>query len=150
MRLRQISRALQGYDRELFVAPSVKGVPCVFRKTRAAESYDFDGTVVHRIVIRPHLVFALTDNWTVFGRPVDWGIEPILARLKEMDLHNRDVAGELIDSYEKAEKSKERGLRNDAEAFFADHRREFARATDGINTSLIKSDLNRRKSHGNH
>jgi hypothetical protein len=79
---------------------------------------------------------------------VDWGIEPILARLKEMDLHNRDVVGDLIRDYEKREQAKARHMRSENEAFFSHNHKRFARATSDINTALIKSDLNRSNKNG--
>lgn len=34
---------------------------------------------------KEHFVFALTSDWTLKGTPVDWGIEPLLSKLKESD-----------------------------------------------------------------
>ena len=145
-RLEWISRAIRNYDRELYAGLSSDGIPCVFRKTKAYERYELDDCVILKLSTRPFLVLALTDNWNVNGRPVDIGIERILARLNEIDLHKRDVLADLEKDYEKSEKAQERHRMNETEAFFSEHRKQFARATDGINTSQIKSDKNRRLS----
>lgn len=98
-----------------------------------------------KYVNRPHLVFALTDNWSVKGTPVEWGIEPIIAKLKECDSYQRNIVEDLIKSYEKADRAKQREFRNNAEAFFSHERKRFAQAMDGINTSQIKSDKNNKR-----
>ena len=93
----------------------------------------------------PHYVFSLTEDWSLQGRPVEWGILPIIERLKAIDLWNNGVTAEdVIQNYEeKAEKGK-RHLRNNIEAFMSDFRRGFAKATDSVNTSLLpKTDLRR-------
>ena len=59
-RLRFISQAVKGYDKELYAGLSSDGVPCIFRRTVAVERYDLDGCTIFKVVNQPHFVFAVT------------------------------------------------------------------------------------------
>ena len=93
----------------------------------------------------PYYVFSLTDNWTLTGKPVEWGSEPILARLKAMDLWNNGIGLEqAIEHNTKLEESKERDRKNSIESFLLDFRRQFAKTFDGVNTANLKK-IDKRK-----
>jgi len=97
----------------------------------------------------PHYVFSLTDNWTLTGKPVEWGSEPILARLKAMDLWNSGVGlEEMFEHNDKVELSKERARKNNIESFLLDFRRQFAKTFDGVNTANLKK-IDKRKEQEN-
>lgn len=81
---------------------------------------------------------ALTHNWQKAGTPVDWGLEPISARLREMDLHNRDIASELIRGYEKDDSLRDKRRRSKDEDFLREFRPQFARAFNDVNTSGLR------------
>lgn len=94
----------------------------------------------------PHLVFSLTDNWTMHGSPREWGIEVVLSRLRAMDLWRDDgVIRRLEQDYAKTEESDKRASRNNIESFLLEFRRDFAKATNHINTSLLPNVDARRK-----
>ena len=137
MRLQRLTTVVKSYDRKLYV-DLIQGKPCVCRETVNPEVFDVDGTTVVNFNKSPYLVFPLTDNWNMTGTPVEWGIEPILARLKAMDLWNRDIAKDLIESYEKKSEEKDRDRRNNTESFLYEFRSQFAHATKDINTSTLK------------
>jgi hypothetical protein len=145
MRLDWITRGIRHYDRELYAGLSLHGVPCIFRRTKTVERHEVDECVIFKIIDQPHFVFALTDTWTIKGTPVDWGLEPILARLKECDLHKRDIAKEIEEQDAKVEQAKSRALRNDAEAFFSDERRRMAKSWNDLNLATVKSDKHHRR-----
>ena len=67
-----------------------------------------------------------------------WGVLPVLQRLREIDGWNRDVLKEVRDHNEKYEESKSRDFRNNAEAFFSDHRDHFKKAWSDLNTSTVE------------
>lgn len=72
----------------------------------------------------------------------------MLARLQALDLWaNGITADDVIEQHEKWEKSKEKDLRNNIESFLGDFRRQFAKATDGINTSNLKKLYRKENSH---
>lgn len=146
-----ITKAIKLHDRELYCERSGEGKLCVYRKGQRVESFrlDDDGTgadesVLHFLRPTPHFVFALTENWRMASEPRDWGLEPILARIKAHDLWNRDVAGDAIEQELKESASLERERQNTIESFLLDYRRQFAKAFDGVNTSTLAKKDSRR------
>lgn len=145
MRETRITRAIQRYDRELFCERDYKGRFAIFRRDFGHDDCWLDeSTCIHVLVERPQLVMHLTDNWGANGLPVDWGIDPILFRLKEIDGHSRDLMHELEASQRKNEESKDRKLASETEAFVKDWRKDFAKATSDINTSSMEKKDSRR------
>lgn len=86
----------------------------------------------------PHLIFCLTEDWSPRTEPVPWGAMPIRERLRAIDVWTRGEK-EYFDEFEKQDikvaETKERDFRNTTEAFLKDFRRQFAKATDDINTA---------------
>lgn len=125
-RTKEVNRVVKGFDSELFAKREMNGAIHIYRwKPFSSTHYD--------------LVFALTDNWTVKGTPREWGLEVILARLRALDLWQEETAlDRMHQGYADQEKADNRTLRNNVESFLKDFRRQFARATDGINTSTME------------
>lgn len=140
----QITRALQGYDTELYAQKGYEGRIDIFRKVYRYETHDCGEFFLTRSVEEPYRVFSLTDTWTPWGNPVEWGIEPILARLRSIDLWKRDVGSETIASNNKIKESKDRSRKNDLEAFLYDNKRVFQRAFNDVNTSSLDKRTDRR------
>jgi|SRR6478736_4000729 len=140
-RAKTLTRHLKAHDRKLY-----------------AVNYKFDRIDIYREsefnCNPPHFLFPLTDDWTVNGRPVEWGIEVIMARIKAHDLWRDDsFVEQLLQSYEKRAESRERDRKNNLEAFLYDYRSVFQKATDGVNTSSLAKLDRRRKddlTHANH
>jgi hypothetical protein len=145
----EINRIVQNYDRELVAQRDFKGTMCVWRKANKFEAFEFEG--IKYLYARPHLnlVFALTDNWTQKGRPVEWGLEPILNRLKSIDVwRDPDFAENLIAQYEKDAQSQKRQMKNTVESFLIDYRRQFAKTFGDVNTSTLEKTDKRRIKDG--
>lgn len=125
-RLKEINRALKAFDSELTAKSQEPPRIDVFRQGRHKDS-------------PPFYIFSLTDNWGLRGKPVPWGIEPILARLKAIDLWNQGTStvDAILAEQEKYAASKDRERKNTLESFLYDIRRDFAKATNDINTSLM-------------
>lgn len=136
-RLKSINRHIKQLDPELFAASHKAPRIDVYRQSTMKLG-------------PPYLVFSLTEDWTVSTAPVEWGIEPIMARLKAIDLWNNGETVETLNEHnESVRKSKRRDLRNNIESFFGEFRRQFAKATNEINTSLLpKTYLERKKENG--
>jgi len=135
-----ITSYIRRFDSLLFCEKSGDGKLCIYRKGQRIESYDVDGVVIHFVRPAPYLVLALTDTWNLHGKSRDWGIEPILRRLRECDLWSRDLAKESIESIEAHNASKDREVDNHIESYLKDIRKPFARATDDLVVgSLIKN-----------
>jgi hypothetical protein len=125
-RARTLTKHLKEHDSKLYATNSKDDRIDIYRKSELGCN-------------PPHFLFPLTNDWTVAGRPVEWGIEVVIARIKAHDLWRDDsMAERLIESYEQAEASKERARKNNMESFLYDYRKTFAKATDGVNTSLLK------------
>lgn len=94
----------------------------------------------------PFFIFALTEDWSAKAPPRDWGIEVVLNRIIGLDLwKNETVVDRFIKEYEKREESERRSVRNDIESFLLDFRKDFARATNHINTSCLPKTEARRQ-----
>ena len=137
-RLTKVTKAVTAHDRDLYASRDAKGVIHIYRRGYRYLPFDLDGQTLLVSCPNPFRVFSLTDNWTISGKPVEWGIEPIIARLKAIDIWNRpEILNQPFDQDLQDEKSLKRDLRNTAESFFKENRREFARAFNDINTSSI-------------
>lgn len=149
MREDKITRAIKFHDRELYCARNKQDIMCIYREIISYEKY-FLGEKEWLLFSKssPYFVFALTHNWKTNGRPVDWGIEPIMARLKAMDLWRRDVAEDLIREYEKDEASLVRDRDNSMESFLYEFRDQFKKTFSDVNTSNLSKINNKEKLNG--
>ena len=130
-RLRDLNNELKKYDRQLYVDRDLSGKLHIYRR-KSSISNDY--------------VFSLTEDWTTRGAPANWGVLPILNRLRAMDLQSHpDIFKELEDAYNKSKESKQRDTRNNVESFLLDFRRQFAKATNEINTGTLEK-IDRRRS----
>ena len=137
-----LTKHLRAYDRELYAS-------CEKHPLRD----DKVMYVLRRNRVRPHephFIFALTQDWSPKGRPVEWGIEVVMNRIKAMDLwKDETIVDRVIRDGEKIEESEKREARNTIESFLKDFRREFAKGTNHINTSLLnKYDKRRERDYG--
>lgn len=144
-RAERITEMLKLHDSMLYCERNKEGKLCVYRKGTRWEHYQIGDIEYAFARPAPHFIFAITDNWKTTGVPVEWGLLPILNRIKAIDLWNRDLAEEVIQQTEKQNESAQRDLANSTESFLKDFRRQFARATNDINTSNLdkKRDLRR-------
>jgi hypothetical protein len=137
-RVERISSAVQSHDWKLYCAKDIAGKLCIFRKSQRVETFYLDDTtVIHSVRPAPHFVMALTHNWKANGIPVDWGLEPILARVKSLDLWNRDIVSDLEVQEEKHLESCERDRKNKTEDFLHEFRSDFKRTFSDVNTSTL-------------
>ena len=137
-KVESLTRNLKRYDSQLYAEKDESNnVISIYRKRVRYEVCAWDGG--HLLYSKPDrfLIFSLTENWKSNGVPTDWGIEPVMARIKAMDLWNRDIASDLTKSYEKRKESEKRNQDNNIESFLYDYRSQFAKATNDINTSTL-------------
>ncbi len=148
MRAQAINRELKYLDKELYAVKADTGLVHIFRKGVRWESFDFGNDRLSFSRPSPHHILTLTHNWSASGRPVEWGIEPLLARLKEIDNHNHDVLARIWEENEKKESLRKRAKSNDLKAMAYDVRRDFAKSVNEVNTStLAKTELRRKKDY---
>lgn len=132
-----LTRHLKQYDRDLFasleVHPELSDKVIYVCRHNAARPHE------------PYFIFALTDDWTAKGKPRDWGIEVVMNRIRAIDLwKNETVVDRLMKDYTKQAESDDRAMRNSMESFLYEFRRDFAKATNHINTANLGKLDNRR------
>lgn len=130
-RAKEMNRAVKNYDSCLYVQENPDGRLDLYRQNRDKTS-------------PPHFVFSLTDSWTPTGRPIDYGVEPVLNRLRAHDLWRDDrFVEEWIKEHEKSVESAERSRRNSVEDFLYDFRNQFHRTFNDVNTSNMDKTIYR-------
>ncbi len=145
-RVERINKVIKYHDPKLFCLKDSDGKLSLYRKNWKWEPYKVGDDVIHFARPDHFFICSLTHNWKAAGSPVDWGLVPIVERLKAMDLWNRDIAGEVIEQEEKHSEMMSRERQSKNEDFLKEFRPQFARATSDINTStLAKKDLRKIK-----
>lgn len=135
-RVREISRAVKAHDSCLYAQETKPGRIDIYRKSQFGCQ-------------PPNFIFSLTDDWSPKGRPVPYGSEVVLNRLKALDLWRDDTFVERwIEDHEKIEKSKERSFHNTIESFLYDFRSQFHKATSDINTAGMKKIHRKERDYG--
>lgn len=147
----EMTKHLKAHDADLVCRRSgLDGPYCILQKSTTWDSYQFGAASLTYSRPTYNLVFALTDTWTKQGKPRDWGIEPVIQRIKEHRFERHaEQFQELMKADAKAKESSAREQSNKSEAFLRDFRRQFAKATNDINTSTLEKVDLRRKKHGN-
>jgi hypothetical protein len=160
-RVESITRSLKRFDRDLYAQWAfakrkrkdyveglhkdpytyIKQIHIMRKVTRVEMFWLDDETKLFATKQMGDIVFALTDNWSITGEPVEMGIELIMARIKACDMWNRGFQSiiEEIDKQElKADESKARDFHNTVESFLYDFRSAFKESTKDINTSQMR------------
>jgi len=128
-----INRVAKGHDKDLSATRSHLGMVVINRRaTVGAPSQQ---------------VFALTDNWTVNGKPREWGAEVVLQRLKQHDMAtNIRFMAELDAREERLAEQKQRDLENKNEAWAYENHKMFKDAfKDTLTHGMDMSDRRRRR-----
>lgn len=134
-RTREVDRLVGLYDRDLFARRESNGVIHIYRKT-------------HRSSFPCDFVCALTENWQPNSPARDWGLEVLHNRLMAMDLWKDETVIDRVNkAAEKRHEDEQRDFSNNVESFLYDFRRQFARATNDINTSSL-SKMDKRAAKG--
>ncbi len=143
-RSKRISSVIKTHDRELYCEMR-EGKLCIMRKSARIEAYDVNGTTIHFVRSAPFFIFALTEDWRFDSEPRDWGLEPILHKIRSHDLWSRDLAGECLKQTEKMTEVRARERSNNNEAFLKDYRRQFAKTFDDVNTGSMDKTKDKRR-----
>lgn len=132
-RVIRVNQEVRKYDRDLFAYRGGNGAILILRKANRLDASDYNQSLPNLASLNPQLVLALTDNWRVDGVPCDQGLEPIMDRIKFMDLWSKEgVLEKLRKNREAEEDNRKRTFRNNVGAMAADMRSEFARATNNL------------------
>lgn len=142
-RLNKLEKALRKHDHKLRVKRSHTGKVQVFRLTKRCEWVSVDNIKVGFLLDSFDYVLSLTDDWSANGNSVEWGVEPVLARLKAIDLwSNENFMEEFLKQDKEVEESKKRDFHNNTEAFLYDFRNQFKKTFNDVNTAnMSKTDI---------
>lgn len=130
-RVKLLNKRVREYDRDLFLRRDGGGTIHLYRKKPIVFWYKWEGERLGAVVVKEQYIMSLTDNWYHEGTPVDWGTEPLLRRIREIDGWGQgDEYQEFCKRRESKERDHVRMRRNEWRALAADSRREFAKATN--------------------
>lgn len=147
LEVRRLTSELRKHDKNLFIKTNRNGVRIVYEMGKIVEYFDYEGMKLGVVRSNPKFVFALTDNWTINGRPVEWGLMPLLDKLRESDMAlNHTLIQDLEKQDEEIEQSKKRDRMNQTEAFLYDFRNQFKKTFSDYNVSTLdKRDKRKQK-----
>lgn len=142
----RMTAELRKHDKRLYASRNPVGLVLILRKPDRLEASDYNQSEPDTKDLNTQLILALTDNWTVNGKPVEWGIEPVMSRIHEMDSwRDPEMTQKMRKGREREQEAKERAQKSLIRETALDMRREFAKATNDINTSTLEKVDNRRK-----
>lgn len=130
----RITKAVQEYKKELFCKKGDDAKYHIYQKSPLRDE-------------PARYVCSLTHNWNAHGEPVDWGIEPLKARIKAIDLcadGGHKFWEEILKGYDDLEASKERDRKNTIESNLYEMHSVFKKGLGDINTAnMAKIDKRR-------
>jgi hypothetical protein len=148
--IKRLTEELKKHDPNLYALKTNSGMRQVWRK---AEKWDaaYSGTEEEAPSSSPtQFILALTEDWTLKGKAVEWGIEPVMHKILEMDSWRDDsILFNLRRERERQKELRDRERKNEMKARAYDMRRDFAKATNEINTSTLEKVDHRRNYDGN-
>ena len=134
--VRKLTRELRKFDSKLYAIKGSDGKTFVMREGKRYDFLKLDDNIIIRYPVNDdYMVFPLTDNWSLSGKPVSWSYFNVIQHLREIDTWNRDVFTEVVEHNEKVKASRERDFTNNTEAFLSDNYRAFQREFADIRTS---------------
>ncbi len=147
-RVRILNKHLKSYDWQL-VSMRLGDRINVYRYNTYWEPFEWQNKKYLYAKKVPQFILSLSENWLADGKPVDWGIEPLMRKIREMDQWRDDSMYEnLTKQRERFKELKEREFKNNVKALAYDMRRDFAQATNDINTSTLEKTDKRRLKDG--
>lgn len=150
-RERRITQELKKHDSSLYAKTNRFGITQVFKKYSSLVPYEIDGKKVYCLEPNDLYIFSLTVDWTPKSPVADWGLEPLMRKLRSIDAWNKDSEVHQINKMnEKVDESKARHMKNESEAFASDVLYPAFKKTMGdINTANLNKIDKRRIKDGN-
>lgn len=149
-RAKRITAVVSAYDSTLFAIRTVNGMLQIHRKMDKLKVSNHYQTALLPGEYHPQFILALTDTWKLTGKPVDWGIEPIMAQIRSMDAWAKeDLYSDMCKRRARENELKDQHFKSEVRASADELRRDFAQATNDINTSTLEK-VDRRRKNGNH
>lgn len=146
--LLRFDNLVKRFDPDLEVRRSIHGVLQVCQKKRRWDAFEIDGVVIQYAFDDLTPVFGLTKNWSAFGEAVEWGYEPVFAKLNEISLDRRDeLRRELEKERERLSESKAKDRMNKFEGIADETRAIYKEVFKDINTSQMDKKLDPRRKY---
>lgn len=138
-----LTKHVKNYDPDLFVKRSENGMFILLRKKTRLDQFEFQGVKYLYTKHEPQEILALTDNWTTKGKPVDVGIDKLLARIQQLDGWSREnFIDERIKGYEELHDQEKKARENEWEAKAYEARDHIKKIAEDYNlSSLDKTDF---------
>lgn len=138
---------LKKYDRNLYCRLEPDGYFKIYQKSKRVVHYDVDGVTIGFAIPDDKFICPLSDNWSMRGRPVEWGLLPLMQKIRSMDAMNKDAEMyKWKEQEDRIQAQKEKQLKNNAEAFASDFRASFAKEhAYTLTHNLEKTDKRRLK-----
>lgn len=145
----RLTGTVQRHDEKLFVKKDDFGRMVVWREGFDLITYNVDGSIIHCLSPSPRFIMALTENWSLSGEPCEWGVEPLLERLKAIDSWNLQsfVNAEMEGLNERSDESRRRSMNNKLEAAAYESYGVFKKTFADINTANMNK-IEKRKLKG--
>lgn len=129
----RIEQTLKSYDPELFLNKDYKGRLQVMRNGKTYQSHNAGDFEIQVLTPSPHYIMSLTSDWSPKGEPVDWGLEPLLRRLQEIDDWGSESSFErMLAQNERKNQLKERAMKGLTEDVAKEWRKDFIKHTGDI------------------
>lgn len=144
----RLTKIVKRYDAKLYVEKNYKGIYQVLRQSYQHHPYYCDGAVIYGLVKAPHFIMALTHNWTASGEPCDWGIDPILKRLADIDVWSeKSFVNQGLEKHnKKVDESQRRDINNKIEDAVYESHATFKKTFADTNTAnMAKIDKRKKK-----
>lgn len=149
-RVETLTHYVRQIDRDLYCMKE-GDVVLLCRKATVWEDFHVDGSRVLYSRQVPQVVFALTDTFTQMGRPIDLGIEPLVQRIRAIDLQGDfNESKEIVDRLEKDEDIKSKDRSRHFEDMAREVRPMFKKAFSDVNVSSFEKKDKRRLKNGTH
>lgn len=131
----RIEQTLKEHDPELFLNKNYKGELQVMRKSFRMMPYDVNGNTLFVKTPAHHYIMSLTEDWTSKTNPVEWGLEPIARRLREIDDWGAESAFQrMMKQNEKLDEQKRKSFSRLTEDVALEWRKDFKKHTSDILT----------------
>lgn len=132
-RVNRLNKELRSYDRDLYIERDSFGAMHLYRKARRYKVFEYEGCPYAASYDQKQFIMSLTSDWQPGSKPVNWGIEPLMRRINEIDSWRDDTG---LDEFQKrrelGEKWKKESHKQELRATAADMRKDFAKATNDI------------------
>lgn len=132
-RVNTLNKHVRNYDQDLFLKRDSFGVIHLYRKKREMKFFEHDDQKYGYSCDNEQYIMSLTRDWKASNRGVDWGIEPLMRRISEIDSWRDDTGYDQFCKHrELHETYKKQSLKNELRARASDIRSDFARATNDV------------------